>query len=73
MTYASKKNPSFSSRAESSASWWRTPWMWLVVGGPAMVVVAGFITLAIAIAGSDPVVGGAGAPPVHLRQATGNR
>ena len=38
MTYASKKNPSFSSRAESSASWWRTPWMWLVVGGPSSKV-----------------------------------
>jgi hypothetical protein len=47
--------------------------MWLVVGGPAIVVVAGFITLAIAIVGADPVVGGSSMPPAHIRQATGSR
>jgi len=73
MTSASLKNPSSSSPAEApSAGWWRTPWMWLVFGGPALVVVAGFITLAIAINGADPVIGGASVAPAHLRQATGN-
>lgn len=72
MTSASLKNPSSSSPAEtSSAGWWRTPWMWLVFGGPAVVVVAGFITLAIAINGADPVIGSASVAPAHLRQATG--
>lgn len=30
------------------ASPWRTPALWLVIGGPAVVVVASFVTLAIA-------------------------
>ena len=36
--------------------WWRHPIVWLVVGGPVAVVVAGFATLAIAIAHPDPVL-----------------
>jgi len=36
--------------------WWRLPIVWLVIGGPAAVVVAGFATLAIAIAHPDPVI-----------------
>jgi hypothetical protein len=33
--------------------WWRIRMMWLVVGGPALVVVAGFATLTLAIRGGD--------------------
>ena len=33
--------------------WWRVGMVWLVIGGPAIVVVAGFVTLAIAIHGGD--------------------
>ena len=33
--------------------WWKVKTMWLVVGGPATVVVAGFVTLFIAIRGGD--------------------
>jgi len=36
--------------------WWRTPMMWLVVGGPLLVVVASFITLSLAIGHPDPVL-----------------
>jgi hypothetical protein len=36
--------------------WWRTPMMWLVIGGPAAVVVASFATLALAILNPDPVI-----------------
>lgn len=36
--------------------WWRVPHMWLVVGGPLVVVVAGIITAVIAINGADPVL-----------------
>ncbi len=36
--------------------WWREPMMWLVLGGPLLVVVASFITLALAIANPDPVL-----------------
>lgn len=35
--------------------WWRVGLMWMVIGGPATVVVAGFATLAIAIMNPDPV------------------
>jgi uncharacterized protein len=36
--------------------WWRVPHMWLVVGGPALVVVAGIVTAIIATNGADPVL-----------------
>lgn len=39
-----------------SGPWWRHPMMWLVVGGPSVVVVASFITLTLAIRHGDPVV-----------------
>ncbi|MDO5086210.1 MAG: nitrogen fixation protein FixH [Comamonadaceae bacterium] len=38
-----------------SGPWWRHPYMWLVVGGPAVVVVAGFVTLYLAIRSPDYV------------------
>lgn len=38
------------------AIWWRTPIVWLVIGGPAAVVVASFATLALAIMNPDPVI-----------------
>jgi len=40
----------------SGSPWWRHPLMWLVFGGPAAVVVAGFATWWIAAHGADPVV-----------------
>ncbi len=36
--------------------WWRIKMVWLVVGGPLAVVVASFVTLAIAIGHPDPVL-----------------
>lgn len=35
---------------------WREPMVWLVWGGPAAVVVAGVITVVIAVQGADPEV-----------------
>jgi hypothetical protein len=37
-------------------AWWRVPEMWLVVGGPLAVVVAGIATAFIAISNPDPVL-----------------
>jgi uncharacterized protein len=37
-------------------AWWQYGHVWLIIAGPAVVVVAGFITLAIAIRVPDPVV-----------------
>jgi hypothetical protein len=36
--------------------WWRYGYVWLVISGPLVVVIAGFVTLAIALAIPDPVV-----------------
>ncbi len=36
--------------------WWRFGLVWMVLGGPAVVVVAGFITLYIAVSNPDPVL-----------------
>jgi uncharacterized protein len=33
--------------------WWRVPMVWLVIGGPAAVVVASAVTLALALSGAD--------------------
>ena len=42
-----------SNPAAPAIPWWRVGPMWLVLGGPALVVVAGFATLAIAIRWGD--------------------
>ncbi|MDC8783891.1 nitrogen fixation protein FixH [Roseateles koreensis] len=34
---------------KSSGPWWREGFMWLVVGGPSVVVVASFVTLFLAL------------------------
>ena len=36
--------------------WYREPWPWRLMAGPAAVVVAGTITTVIAVKGSDPLV-----------------
>ena len=42
--------------ADETTPWWRLPIVWMVIGGPAAVVVASFVTLALAILNPDPVV-----------------
>ncbi len=49
-------------RAEHTVVWWRLPIVWMVLVGPAAVVVAGIATLAIAIRYPDPVLT---APAAH--------
>ena len=36
--------------------WWHVKMVWLVIGGPAAVVLAGTVTAVIAWRGADPVV-----------------
>jgi hypothetical protein len=36
--------------------WWKHGMVWLVISGPAVVVVAGFVTAWIAVRSADPVV-----------------
>ena len=40
----------------SAAPWWKFGHVWLVITGPAIVIVAGFITLWLAVSRPDPVV-----------------
>ena len=40
----------------TSKPWFREPWPWILAAGPAIVVVAGFITLWLAIKSSDGLV-----------------
>jgi uncharacterized protein len=52
-----QRPPSAAASADATpAVWWRLPIVWLVIGGPALVVVASFITLALAIRNPDPVL-----------------
>lgn len=39
-----------------SRPWYREPWLWIVIAGPAAVVAAGIATIAIAVVSSDGVV-----------------
>ena len=39
-----------------TVAWWRLPIVWLVIGGPAVVVLASFATLALALRFPDPVL-----------------
>ena len=41
---------------QSSAPWYREPWPWLLMAGPALVVVASMITLCLAIRSDDGLV-----------------
>ena len=36
--------------------WWRLPIVWMVIGGPAAVVVASLFTVGIAVKHVDPVI-----------------
>jgi hypothetical protein len=42
--------------SDANPAWWRLPIVWMVIGGPALVVVASFVTLALAIINPDPVL-----------------
>jgi len=44
------------SPAEDVRPWHREPWVWLIIAIPALTVVAGFVTLTLAIRGGDEVV-----------------
>jgi uncharacterized protein len=41
---------------KSQTPWWKFGHVWLVIAGPAIVVLASFITLYLAITRPDPVV-----------------
>jgi len=42
--------------AAPSQPWWKYGHVWLIIAGPAIVVVAGFFTLWLAVHDPDPVI-----------------
>jgi hypothetical protein len=44
------------SEPSTTIPWWKFGHVWLVISGPAIVVVASFITLYLAVVGKDPVL-----------------
>lgn len=48
--------PSPSAAEPESTPWWRIGMVWLVIGGPAVVVVAAISTAVIAVRGADIVL-----------------
>ena len=49
-------------QARPARPWWRYGMVWMVIGGPLVVVVAGIATAVIAFRGADPGVRPAPAP-----------
>ena len=60
-------------RDSSPVPWWRHGMVWLVIGGPAVVIVAGVTTAIIAIRGADPLVEQPGAARTEARPAVQGR
>ena len=45
-----------STPVDNNPPWYRLPIVWMVIGGPAVVVVASLITVGIAVKNIDPVL-----------------
>jgi uncharacterized protein len=43
-------------KTEDTKAWWKFGYVWLIVSGPLVVVIASFITLYLAISRPDPVI-----------------
>ncbi len=48
--------PDTATPATDGRPWWRHGYVWLVLSGPAAVVVASLVTFGLVVRGSDPVV-----------------
>jgi uncharacterized protein len=46
----------YPNKLNAHSPWWKFGHVWLVIAGPAVVVVASFITLYLAVTRPDPVV-----------------
>lgn len=53
--------------------WWRVGMVWLVVGGPLVVVVAAIVTAVIAVRGADVVISQDASVPFAERSALQGR
>lgn len=48
--------PSDTDKADKQPPWYKLPIVWMVIGGPAIVVVASLFTVGIAVKHVDPVI-----------------
>ena len=49
--------------------WYREPWPWILMAGPAAVIVAGAVTIVLAVASHDPIVAEDGKLPARKAMA----
>ncbi len=56
MTLSSATPAAADARAGAGSPWWRFPIVWFAFSGPALVVVAGFATMALAYRHADVVI-----------------
>jgi hypothetical protein len=63
-------NTSTAPTAAAPQPWWRFGMVWLVIGGPLAVVVAGIVTAVIAVRGADPVLDTRAAPAGQVQAET---
>ena len=56
MAYAQAMNPDPRTQRLDKGPWYREPWPWIIMAGPAAVVVAGVVTAWIAFSGADGLV-----------------
>ncbi|EER61988.1 conserved hypothetical protein [Acidovorax delafieldii 2AN] len=47
---------SMSAAVSESKPWWQFGHVWLVIAGPVIVIIAGFVTLWLAVSRPDPVI-----------------
>lgn len=62
-----------SRRSQSITPWWKVRLMWLVVGGPLVVVIAASVTAVVAIRGQDPVLADRAMSAADLRVDSSKR
>ena len=48
--------PKSDSSAGATKPWWQYRMVWLIIGGPLVVVIASFVTLGLALRHPDPVI-----------------
>ena len=56
MTSTNDPTPPIQDGSSQNRPWWTYRMLWLVIGGPLVVVVASLVTAVIAIRGQDPVL-----------------
>lgn len=65
-------NKQAQSRNDAGAAWWRVGMVWLVIGGPLVVVVASLVTAVVAYRGADEVIVDTPSARHVVTQPTGN-